>query len=155
MFRTLLNSSSKELNEIDSYSDASFGNSYRIIPLDEIEDDLSDDVFPFNPSKHNTIIKKEKLEKFNIKSRKYKEDNIRKKIKPGFHKYLRKIINVKLEEVDSIYLLESSSQNFIADICRKINYDIMNLTYEQLFNYAYNQLITYSGKIMKNILKKE
>lgn len=155
MFRILLNSFSNELNEIDSYSDASFGNSYRIIPLDEIEDDLSDDVFPFNPSKHNTIIKKEKLEKFNIKSRKYKEDNIRKKIKSGFHKYLRKIINVKLEEVDSIYLLESSSQNFIADICRKINYDIMNLTYEQLFNYAYNQLITYSGKIMKNILKKE
>ena len=138
MFRILLNSFSNELNEIDSYSDASFGNSYRIIPLDEIEDDLSDDVFPFN-----------------IKSRKYKEDNIRKKIKSGFHKYLRKIINVKLEEVDSIYLLESSSQNFIADICRKINYDIMNLTYEQLFNYAYNQLITYSGKIMKNILKKE
>ena len=31
----------------------------------------------------------------------------------------------------------------------------MNLTYEQLFDYAYNQLIAYSGKIMKNILKKE
>ena len=154
MFRTLLNSSSKELNEIDSYSDDSFGNSYRIIPLDEIED-LSDDVYPFNPSKHNTIIKKEKFERFNIKSRKYKEDNIRKKIKSGFHKYLRKIINDKLEEVDSIYLLESLPQNFIADISRKINQEIMNLTYEQLFDYAYNQLIAYSGKIMKNILKKE
>ena len=146
MFRTLINSSSNELNEIDSYSDASFGNSYRIIPLDEIEDDLSDDVYPFNPSKHNTIIKKEKLERFNIKSRKYKEDNIRKKIKSGFHKYLRKIINDKLEEADSIYLLESLPQNFIADISRKTNYEVMNLTYEQLFDYAYNQLITYAGK---------
>ena len=49
MFKILLNSTSNELNEIDSYSDVSLGNAYRIIPLDEIED-LSDDVFPFNPS---------------------------------------------------------------------------------------------------------
>ena len=154
MFRTLLNSSSKELNAIDSYSDASFGNSYRIIPLDEIED-LSDDVYPFNPNEYHIINPKKTFEKFNVVKRKYKEYDIRKKIKSGFHKYLRKIINDKPEEVDSIYLLESLPQNFIADISRKINYEVMNLTYEQLFDHAYNQLITYSGKNMKNILKKE
>ena len=145
MFRTLLNSSSKELNEIDSYSDASFGNSYRIIPLDEIED-LSDDVYPFTPNEYHIINSKEKFEKFNVVKRKYKEDDIRKKIKSSFHKYLRKIINDKLKKSDSIYLLESLPQNFIADISRKTNYEVMNLTYEQLFDYAYNQLITYAGK---------
>ena len=45
-----------------------------------------------------------------------------------------------------MYLLESLPQNFIADISRKTNYEVMNLTYEQLFDYAYNQLITYAGK---------
>ena len=145
MFKILLNSTSNELNEIDSYSDVSLGNAYRIIPLDEIED-LSDDVFPFNPSEYHLINPKEKFEKFKILKRKYKEDDIRKKIKSSFHKYLRKIMNHKLKEADSIYLLESLPQNFIADISRKTNYEVMNLTYEQLFDYAYNQLITYAGK---------
>ena len=145
MFKILLNSTSNELNEIDSYSDVSLGNAYRIIPLDEIED-LSDDVFPFNPSEYHLINPKEKFEKFKIVKRKYKEDDIRKKIKSNFHKYLRKIINDKLEEADSMYLLESLPQNFIADISRKTNYEVMNLTYEQLFDYAQTQLITYAGK---------
>ena len=39
------------------------------------------------------------------KSRKEKEDNIRKKIKTFFHKYLRKVTNTKLEKACSKYSL--------------------------------------------------
>jgi len=151
MERPLLNTSSDRLNAIDSFSGALFGNSYKIIPLDESQE-LGDDVFPFNPSEYHIIIKKKMFETFYLlrKSRKYKEDAIRKKFKSRFHKYLRKIINTKLKEADSKYVLESFPQKFIADITRKTNYEVMNLTYERLFDYTYNQLITnhHAGNVI-------
>ena len=147
MIRSLLNSSSNELNEIESYSNALFGDSYRIIPLDEIED-LSDGSFPFNPSESHIILKKKTFDMFNIikKSRKYKEDDIRKKFKSGFHRCLKQIINANLEEADSKYFLESFPQIFIADISKKTNYEVKNLTYEQLFDYTHNLLISNGDK---------
>ena len=60
MIGSILNSSSNELNGIESYSNALFGDSYRIIPLDEIED-LSDGSFPFNPSEGHIILKKKNV----------------------------------------------------------------------------------------------
>ena len=147
MIRSILNSSSNELNEIESYSNALFGDSYRIIPLDEIED-LSDGSFPFNPSEGHIILKKKTFDMFNIikKSRKYKEDDIRKKFKSGFHRCLKQIINANLEEADSKYFLESFPQIFIADISKKTNYEVMNLTYGQLFDYTHNLLISNGDK---------
>ena len=61
MERPLLNTSSDRLNAIDSFSGALFGNSYKIIPLDESQE-LGDDVFPFNPSEYHIIIKKKMFE---------------------------------------------------------------------------------------------
>ena len=145
MIKSFLNNSSNELNEIESYSDTLLGNSYRIIPLEEIEN-LSDEVFPFNPSECHKNNEKKTFEMFNTVTRKNKEDDIRKKFKSGFHRCLKKIINTNLKKADSKYLFESLPQKFIADISRKTNYEVMNLTYEQLFDYTHNQLIANGDK---------
>ena len=141
MLGSLLNNSTDEFNEINSYSDALFEDLFQIIPLKE-NDDLGD-VYPFSPCKTQKIIKKEKFETINtIKcSRKDKEDDIRKKFKSSFHKNLTNIINAKLKKVCPKYLFESLPQNFIIDVTKKTNYEVMDLTYEELFEYTYNQLI--------------
>ena len=156
MLGSLLNNSTDEFNEINSYSDALFEDLFQINPLKE-NDDLGD-VYPFSPCKTQKIIKKEKFETFNtIKcSRKDKEDDIRKKFKSSFHRNLTNIINAKLKKVCPKYLFESLPQNFIIDVTKKTNYEVMDLTYEELFEYAYNQLnMIKKIKNEKNILRKE
>jgi len=141
MLGSLLNSSTDEFNEIHSYSDASFEDLFQIIPLKE-NDDLGD-VYPFSPCKTQKIIKKEMFETFRAKknSRKDKEDDIRKKFKSSFHRNLTNIINAKLKKVCPNYLLNSLPQNFITDVTKKTNYEVMDLTYEELFEYTHNRLI--------------
>ena len=141
MLGSLLNSSTDELNEIHSYSDALFEDLFQIIPLKE-NDDLGD-VYPFSPCKTQKIIKKEMFETFHAKknSRKDKEDDIRKKFKSSFHRNLTNIINAKLKKVCPNYLLNSLPQNFITDVTKKTNYEVMELTYEELFEYTHNRLI--------------
>jgi len=98
MLGYLLNNSNDELNEINSYSDATFEDFFKIIPLDE--NDCLIDVYPFSPCKTHKNIKKELFKTFNVieRSRRDKEDDIRKKLKSSFHRNLRKIINNKLKE---------------------------------------------------------
>ena len=74
----------------------------------------------------NGKIKKKK------KRRKFKPDNIRKKIKAKFHKDLKNIINKKLKFANSKKLFELLPQNFITNITIKLNQQAMNLTYEEI-----------------------
>ena len=76
----------------------------------------------------NGKIKKKK------KRRKFKPDNIRKKIKAKFHKDLKNTINKKLKEANSKKLFELLPQNFITNITIKLNRQAMDLTYEKLVN---------------------
>ncbi len=141
MHNSLVDISSNVSNESNSSSDTLFDNFFKIISLKENVD--SNDAYPFNPCETPIIIKKEIFDKFNIIkiSRRNKEDDIRKRFKSNFHKYLRNIINNKLQEAGSNYLLESFPQNFITDITKKTNFEVMELTYDQLFDYTYNQVI--------------
>ena len=127
-------------------SDESSYNLSKTIHLNELEDLLNS--FPFKNPKNE--IKKENgsIPKFiNAKrKRKEKEDNIRKKIKAGFHKALRKNINTRLKEFGSKYLLGPFPSSFICDISRKTNFEVMQLTFEQLFDYTYNKYKNIEGK---------
>ena len=151
MHNSLVDISSNVSNELNSSSDTLFDNFFKIISLKENVD--SNDAYPFNPCETPIIIKKEIFDKFNIIkiSRRNKEDDIRKRFKSNFHKYLRNIINSKLLEAGSNYLLESFPQNFIADITKKTNFEVMEFNYDQLFDYTYNQVI----KCQKNNKRKK
>jgi hypothetical protein len=140
MLGTIENSSFDELIQMNSYSDALFEDLFQIISLKENED--LGDAYPFTPCKNQKIIKKEKFETIKAvkRSRKDKEDDIRKKIKSSFHRNLTKIINTKLKKASSKYKIESLPQKFITDVTKRTNHEVMNLTYEKLFDYTYNQL---------------
>ena len=75
------------------------------------------------------------------KKRKYKPDDIRKKIKARFHKIIKNIINSKLKRAGSAKLFDFLPQNFITNITINLNSKIMNLTYENLIEQEYNSKI--------------
>ena len=89
MLKPFFNVSINELNEVNYHLDEPFINSLNIIPLEE-----TDDVYPFISCKFHIIEKK--LTSNGKKSRKDKEDDIRKKLKSSFLKNLRKAINKRL-----------------------------------------------------------
>jgi len=142
------------LDEENSFSNYSFinNNINSIFSLNDFNN--INTCFPFSSSKglrtnelHNT--------KFNIikktvsKKRKEKEDNIRKKIKSNFHKKLRKIINNLIKKSGAKLAFESFPQNFISDISKKTNFEVLNLTYEEILDYSYQKLIKKNKKELK------
>jgi hypothetical protein len=130
-------------NSVPDYSLINYDSLYTLT-LDEFNN--INICYPFSMSKclgyyslFNTkfdIIKKTKE-----KQRKEKEDDIRKKIKTGFLKKLKEIINNLLKKAGSKYIFESLPQIFIADISKKTNFEVMNLKYEEIFDYSYQQII--------------
>ena len=97
----------------------------------------------------NEILKKKKfiiLENMSIKiiikqNRKYDADNIRKKIKARFLKYLKNAINERLIGAGSEYCFSFLPQNFICNIRKNINRGVLNLTLEEVFskNFCENE----------------
>ena len=80
-------------------------------------------------SKSNKPSKKSKKNKFlSVKTRKRKEDNIRKKIKTSALRNIIKKINKNLTKAGSKYTFKALPQHFIADISRKTNHEVMHLT---------------------------
>ena len=75
------------------------------------------------------------------KKRKYKPDDIRKKIKARFHKIIKNVINSKLKKAGSKKLFDFFPQNFITNVTINFNSLIMNLTYEKLIEQEYNSKI--------------
>ena len=71
-------------------------------------------------------LKKEK------KKRKYKADDLRKKIKTRFHKTLKNIININLKKVGSKKLFDFFPQNFLKNITIKLNNTVLNYTFDEL-----------------------
>ena len=66
------------------------------------------------------------------KKRKFKPDDIRKKIKARFHKIIKNIINSKLKKAGAKKLFDFFPQSFITNITIKLNKQAFNLTYEKL-----------------------
>ena len=68
------------------------------------------------------------------KKRKYKPDDIRKKIKARFHKIIKNIINENLKKAGSDELFDFIPQSFIGNVSKKVNSNAMDLTYKELLS---------------------
>ena len=69
-----------------------------------------------------------------------KPDDIRKKIKVRFHKKIKNIINENLKKAGSTELFGFLPQYFISNIAKKFNNQFMNMTYEQLLKINFSEL---------------
>ena len=68
------------------------------------------------------------------KKRKFKPDDIRKKIKARFHKTIKNIINENLKKAGSKELFDFLPQCFIGNISKKTNSKCLELTYKELLS---------------------
>ena len=133
-----------------------------LLPLCEETENL-ELLFPFHVSrkeeknvmlisktKFNTKKVKEKIKKeIKNKTRRYKEDDVRKKVKSNFLKAIFTRINELLNSEGSLFTFESFPQNFIADITQKTNFEVMELTYEDLFEYSHEKVVEENKYEMK------
>jgi len=77
---------------------------------------------------------KKKKEK---KKRKYKPDDIRKKIKSRFHKAIKNVINERIKKAGAKELFDCFPQKFITNITIDLNNEAIQLTYKQLIEKPY------------------
>ena len=75
---------------------------------------------------------KEKLSNKHRNKRKYKPDDIRKKIKARFHKSIKNIINENLKQAGSKMFFSFLPQIFISSIARDKNHQVLDLTYREI-----------------------
>ena len=68
------------------------------------------------------------------KKRKFKPDDIRKKIKSRFHKTIKNIINENLKKAGSKELFDFLPQCFIGNVSKKANSTCFELTYKELLS---------------------
>ena len=85
------------------------------------------------------------------KIRKYKPDDIRKKIKARFHKTLKNSINELLKNAGSQKLFDFLPQSFICNISKEKNKDIFKLTYQQLLEKDFTKEIDESKYKKKKV----
>jgi hypothetical protein len=83
------------------------------------------------------------------KQRKFKPDDIRKKIKARFHKIFRNILNKKIIKAGGKKSFNCFPQCFITNITIKLNKKVLDLTYEKLIEQSY-----ISGKNEKESSEK-
>ena len=96
-------------------------------------------------------VKKKSDEENDKKPRKYKSDDIRKKIKSKFHKSIKNIINQDLKKVGSKKYFEPFPQSFIANITIKLNKIALNYTYEDLIKIDFNsQVLNQKNQTVTN-----
>ena len=80
------------------------------------------------------------------KGRKYKPDDIRKKIKVKIHKTLKTIMNNNLKKAGSLRFFKYLPQLFVGNISQKFNYNYLEFTYKDLLLTDF----TICGKEYKN-----
>ena len=83
--------------------------------------------------------------------RKFKPDDIRKKIKARFHKTLKNILNNLLEKAGSKKLFDFLPQCFLSNISKKVNHYALSLTMRELFNFDFCKISTESRSKNKSI----
>ena len=87
------------------------------------------------------------------KKRKYKSDDIRKKIKSRFHKTIKNAVNAMLKKGGSKKFFDFLPQNFIGNVSKKVNSESFEMTFNDLLTYDFqgnkNKNVD-NKKIMKN-----
>ena len=71
------------------------------------------------------------------KKRKYKSDDIRKKIKSRFHKTLKNIVNNMLKKGGSLKFFDFLPQNFTGNVSKKVNSQGLEMTFSELFSFDF------------------
>ena len=90
------------------------------------------------------------------KKRKYKPDDIRKKIKARFHKIIKNIINENLKKAGSKELFDFIPQSFIGNVSKKVNFKALNLTYKEILSTDFkNELNLDSSKVDPKYLRNQ
>ena len=85
------------------------------------------------------------------KQRKFKSDDIRKKIKVKFHKAIKDILNENLKKAGSKALLTYLPQSFIGNISRNFNNKYFDLTFEELISLDFSK---FHSKFLKFNIEK-
>jgi len=73
------------------------------------------------------------------KQRKFKSDDLRKKIKATFHKTLKDIINEKLKNAGAVELFSFLPHSFLVNITKVFNQQYMNTTYGEIIATDFTQ----------------
>ena len=132
-----------ELNNLNTINNQNSIINKNLINLGQNKSDLNQNQ---NQKSNSKSKKKRKFKKFKVSyiepksknnyklnhKRKYKPDDIRKKIKARFHKSIKNIINENLRRAGSKYLFSFLPQIFISSISRQKNNQVLDLTYRQL-----------------------
>ena len=132
-----------ELNNLNSINNQNSILNKNLINLGQNKSELIENQ---NQKSNSKLKKKRKFNKFKVSyiepksknnyklnhKRKYKPDDIRKKIKARFHKSIKNIINDNLRRAGSKYLFSFLPQIFISSISRQKNNQVLDLTYRQL-----------------------
>ena len=107
----------------------------------------------FNIYKNNKKQKQRRLKE--IKIRKDKPDNIRKKIKSRFLKILKTRINEKLKNAKSEYIFDNLPQCFISDISKNGNKFILDMTIKELLTKNFFEDVISKDNNEKIFIKKK
>ena len=73
------------------------------------------------------------------RQRKFKSDDLRKKIKANFHKTLKDIINEKLKNAGAVELFSFLPHSFLVNITKMFNKQFMNTTYAEIIATDFTQ----------------
>ena len=104
----------------------------------------------------NKTIKTGKVnQKKKKKKRKFKPDDIRKKIKARFHKTLKTILNKYLLCAGSQMVFNFLPQCFLVNITKKINHFVLNLTLRELIEFDFCKELNERGVREKNVDMKK
>ena len=100
--------------------------------MEHIRNGTENSLFKFTTKKYFVLPngKKRRMKK----KRKYKSDDIRKKIKSRFHKTLKNIINEYLKKAGSKKFFDFLPQCFIGNISKKINSECLDMTYKEILS---------------------
>ena len=96
------------------------------------------------------LSEKEKINNKQNHTRKYKPDDIRKKIKARFHKSIKNIINENLRRAGSKKLFTYLPQVFISSITKEKNRNVLNLTFREILEKDFISEAAVDNKKYKN-----
>ena len=108
------------------------------------QNNMEDDVFLLKFTTRKYFIDSNGKKKRMKRKRKYKPDDIRKKIKARFHKLIKNIINENLKKAGSTELFDFIPQCFIGNVSKKLNNEALNLTYKEMLSIDYINQINIS-----------
>jgi hypothetical protein len=108
------------------------------------QNNIEDDIFLLKFTTRKYFIDSNGKKKRMKKKRKYKPDDIRKKIKARFHKLIKNIINENLKKAGSNKLFDFIPQCFIGNVSKKLNNEALNLTYKEILSIDYINQINIS-----------